>query len=90
MRSENSAHASGADAGDADPAVAVGQRRDRHLEEQRARGVTRATTAEHALQVEVELVADLGQQDAEGGAVELVDGVEPEQDDAAGAPARRR
>ena len=36
---------------------------------------------EDAREVEAEVVADLGQQDAEGGAVELVDHVEAEQDE---------
>ena len=54
--------------------------RDRHGGDERQRG----------RQVEVERVADLGQQDPERRAVELVDGVEPEQDRRAGRRAHRR
>ena len=43
--------------------------------------LTTAMRVRRALQPEVERVADLGQQDAEGGAVELVHRVEPEQHD---------
>ena len=43
--------------------------------------MTSATSGEDAREVEAERVADFGQQDAERGAVELVDGVEAEQDD---------
>ena len=60
------------------PARPVGVLGDRHLQREcgdRHEG----DEAEHLGVVEVELVADVRQQDAEGGAVELVDGVEAEQ-----------
>jgi hypothetical protein len=57
----------------------VGVLRDGHLQCQRSDGRQRHQP-EHARVVEVELVTDVGQQDAERGAVEFVDGVEAEQD----------
>ena len=69
------------------PAIASGTRRRRSaiwaIGTWRASAATldTATIDSIAVQVEPELVADLGKEDAEGGAVELVDGVEAEQDD---------
>ena len=62
------------------PPSTVGDLGDRHLEGERGHA-RHGDDRQHRLQVEPELVADLGKEDAEGGAVELVDGVEAEQDD---------
>jgi hypothetical protein len=58
----------------------VGVVGDRHLQQQRD-AADEADDRQRTLQVEVELVADVGQEDAERGAVELIDGVEAEQDE---------
>ena len=63
---------------------------DGHLQDER-RQTHDGDQGEDPLGVEPEVVADLGQQDAEGGAVELVDGVETEQhDDGEDRPGRPR
>ena len=62
--------------------AASGRRTGRSAPAARARRPTRAATRPSTARVvEVELVADVRQQDAERGAVELVDGVQPEQHD---------
>ena len=58
---------------------AVGVERDRHLEDQ-SHAADEAEDREDPLVVEAERVADLREEDAEGGAVELVDRVEGEED----------
>ena len=74
----NVAHTQRARDGQRHALRAVGVLGDRHL--QRERGDRRQRhQAEHLRVVEVELVADVGQQDAERGAVEFVDGVQAEQ-----------
>ena len=62
------------------PLVAVGELGDRHLQQEGA-DAGQGDEAEHGAEVEAERLLDLGQQDPERGAVELVDRVEPEQHD---------
>ena len=61
------------------PPAAVGELGDRHLEGEGG-DARHGDERQHRAQVEIERVADLRQQDPEGGPVELVDGVEAEQD----------
>ena len=75
MRPENTAHTRAPPITSGTRWRAVGELGDRHL--QRERGdAGEGDEAEHGRQVEAEGVADLGQEDAERRAVELVDGVE--------------
>jgi hypothetical protein len=64
---------------DRHPVAAVRRDRDRHLHEQRTQG-GRPDQGQDAGVAHPERIADVGQQDAESGAVELIHGVETEQD----------
>ena len=70
----------GTDDRHAHPGPAVGVVPDEHLATEREERHG-PDEAEDAAEIEIEVVADVGCEDDEGGAVELVDRVEPEQDE---------
>ena len=91
VMNEKHAHIAAPIERDADPWVAIGHPGDRDLERQ-CEGQDHRDEREQPREAEAELVADVGREDGEGGAVEFVDRVEPEQDQqcVAGAGARDR
>ena len=80
VANENSDHDDRAEQRQPHPRPAVGVVGDRDLEDER-HAADQADDREDPLVVEPEGVADLREEDAEGGAVELVDGVEAEEDE---------